>query len=259
VGEDAAQGQLLALAGASVTPVLLGLAAAGGYDELLVRPRPLVRVLVSGDELTRSGASGNGRVRDALGPMLPGLIAQLGGEMSELLYDGGHADTLAAALSNAGGHGGASVIVVTGSTSIGVTDRLRPLLSEAGAQFVVDGVACRPGHPQLLAMPRPATWVTGLPGNPFAALVAAHTLLGPLLAGLAARELPRLPVAVLAGEVPPRRGRTLVVPVSWDGRAARLCGNGRPASLQGAALADALAVVAPDWAPGECVQLILSR
>ncbi|MEU9303819.1 molybdopterin-binding protein [Streptomyces sp. NPDC048269] len=43
------------------------------------------------------------------------------------------------------------VIVVTGSTSVGATDQLRRLLHDAGARMVVDTVACRPGHPQLLA------------------------------------------------------------------------------------------------------------
>ncbi|MFE1802935.1 hypothetical protein ACFW9L_43120 [Streptomyces sp. NPDC059517] len=44
------------------------------------------------------------------------------------------------------------VIVVIGSTSVGATDQLRRLLTEQGARRVVEPVACRPGHPQLLVM-----------------------------------------------------------------------------------------------------------
>ncbi len=260
-GEDAQKGQVLAHSGETIAPVLLGLAAACGYDELLVRARPLVRVVVTGDELAHSGVSGAGLVRDALGPMLPHLIRALGGNLTELLQVGDRAgDGLAAALSPRSNQGAdPSVIVVTGSTSVGVTDHLRPLLREAGARLLVDGVACRPGHPQLLATLGPSTWLVGLPGNPFAAVVAAHTLLAPLLAGLAGRDLPRLPVAELVGDVPTRPGRTVVVPVSWDGATARVLGNSRSASLQGAAQADALAVVPPDWSPNGNVRLILQR
>ncbi|MER7986307.1 molybdopterin-binding protein [Streptomyces noursei] len=76
---------------------------------------------------------------------------------------------------------------MTGSTSVGATDQPRRLLDDAGARMVVDTVACRPGHPMLLAQLPDERWVVGLPGSPYAALVAAHTLLGPLIAGLSGR------------------------------------------------------------------------
>ncbi|WP_329400417.1 molybdopterin-binding protein [Streptomyces lydicus] len=65
------------------------------------------------------------------------------------------------------------IVVVTGSTSVGATDQLRGLLADAGARMVVDTVACRPGRPMLLAELPTGRWLGGLPGNPYAALVAA--------------------------------------------------------------------------------------
>ncbi|WP_406066885.1 hypothetical protein OG462_39260 [Streptomyces sp. NBC_01077] len=79
-GEDADAGDRLAPAGTRIGPALIGLAAACGHDTLPVRPRPRVGLLVSGDELDLSGAPGAGRVLDALGPLLPALVAELGGE-----------------------------------------------------------------------------------------------------------------------------------------------------------------------------------
>jgi molybdopterin molybdotransferase len=93
------------------------------------------------------------------------------------------------------------MIVVTGSTSFGATDQLRQLLVEHGARWVVDAVAVRPGHPQLLAQLPDRRWIVGLPGNPYAALNAAHTLLAPLLAGLTGRPLPALPRIPLTGDI----------------------------------------------------------
>ncbi|MFI9291823.1 hypothetical protein [Streptomyces gardneri] len=80
MGEDAAAGDRLAPAGTRIGPALIGLAAACGHDTLPVRPRPRVGLLVSGDELDLSGVPGAGRVRDALGPLIPALVAELGGE-----------------------------------------------------------------------------------------------------------------------------------------------------------------------------------
>ncbi|WP_148085998.1 molybdopterin-binding protein [Actinocorallia herbida] len=151
------------------------------------------------------------------------------------------------------------VVVVTGSTSVGATDGLRRLLAERDAHWIVDAVACRPGHPQLLARPPGGPYVVGLPGNPFAAPAAAHTILGPLLAGLSGRPLGALPYASLLAPVPVPAGRTRIVPVAWDGPGVRPLGGDRPAFLNGAALCDALAAIPPGAETGAMVPLLPLR
>ncbi|MER5927442.1 molybdopterin molybdotransferase MoeA [Streptomyces mirabilis] len=256
VGEDAVAGARLAAAGTRVGPALLGLAAACGHDTLPVRPRPRVGILVTGDELIPSGRPAPGRVRDALGPLLPPLVHTLGGEVTGVRPVPDHpVGSLATVVLTTSYD--SDVIVVTGSTSVGVTDQLRRLLAEHGARWVVDAVAVRPGHPQLLAQLPDRRWIVGLPGNPYAALTAAHTLLAPLLAGLTGRPLSALPRIPLTGDITTAPGRTRLIPVTWDGATARPVGGHRPAFLHGAALADALAAVPPDWHPHTPVPLLL--
>ncbi|GAA2207511.1 hypothetical protein GCM10009850_029690 [Nonomuraea monospora] len=255
-GEDTPAGASLAPAGTPVGPALLGLAASCGYDELLVRRAPAVRAIVTGDELAQHGLPAPGRVRDALGPLLPPLVAELGGRLDDLVHV---PDEPVSALAKAVDAADAEVVVVTGSTSVGVTDGLRRLLAERDARWIVDSVASRPGHPALLARPRGGPYVVGLPGNPFAALTAAHTLLGPLLAGLSCRPLGALPQVPLLSRVRAPAGRTRIVPVVWDGAGVRAVGGDRPAFLNGAALGDALAAVPHGHEPGEPVPLMLLR
>lgn len=81
-GEEASRDDVLVAVGAPVTPAALGLAAACGYDSLSVRRRPRAALVVSGDELLTSGLPGNGKIRDALGPQLPGWLARLGADMA---------------------------------------------------------------------------------------------------------------------------------------------------------------------------------
>ncbi|MET8682817.1 molybdopterin molybdotransferase MoeA [Streptomyces sp. NPDC004732] len=205
-GEDASVGACLAPAGTRVGPALLGLAAACGYDTLLVRPRPRprprprVRILVTGDELIHAGRPATGQIRDALGPLLPPLVNTLGGEATDVRPVPDHPVGALATAVLATSYD-TDVIVVTGSTSVGATDQLRRLPAEHGARWVVDAVACRPGHPQLLAQLPDRRWTVGLPGNPYAALTAVHTLLAPLLAGLTGRPLPALPHVPLTGGI----------------------------------------------------------
>ncbi|MFJ4340592.1 molybdopterin molybdotransferase MoeA [Streptomyces sp. NPDC088915] len=268
-GEDAAAGDHLAPAGARVGPALLGLAATGGHDTLLVRPRPRVTVLVTGDELDRTGVPAVGRVRDALGPLLPALVTELGAETAPPVYVRDRPGELARKIRNSsrpdttdttgvvGVTGAADITVVTGSTSVGPTDRLRRLLADGGARMVVDTVACRPGHPMLLAELSPERWVVGLPGNPYAALVAARTLLGPLVAGLSGRRLGPLVPMPVRGQVKPTPGHTRLVPVAWDGDGCRIVGGHGAAFLRGAACGDALAALGPGWTDGAPAPVML--
>jgi molybdopterin molybdotransferase len=244
VGEECAAGDLLAGAGTAVSPVVLGLAAALGHDTLSVHPVPTVAALVTGDELAASGRPAPGRVRDAIGPMLPGLVAAAGGRWvgSARVPDGRAA--LTAALTAAG----ADLLLVTGSSGPGPADHLRAVLAAAGAEPVVDGVACRPGHPQALARLPGGALVAGLPGNPFAALVAFLTVAAPALAGLRGRPLPGLAAAPARG-LRPHPSDHRIVPVRIRAGVAEPVGHGGPAMLRGAALADRLAVVPPGGDP----------
>lgn len=245
-GEETAPGERVLAAGTEVTPAVLGMAASLGHDGLEVR-LPTVSVLVTGDEIATNGLPGEGVVRDALGPLLPGVLTWAGAHLERVRMLGDGFGDLGEALATAG----TDVVVVCGSSSKGPADHLRGVLRDLGAEVVVDGVACRPGHPQLLAHSG-ATVFVGLPGNPNAALVASLTLLVPLLSAMSGRPDPSggLAEATLVGEVASRPDDTRLVAVRVRQGRAEPVGHDRPGSLRGAALADAYAVVPPGWLGG---------
>lgn len=257
-GEECPAGAEVLPPGAVLTPAALGLAASLGYDRVAVHRRPRVALLVTGDELVRRGTPPPGRVRDAVGPLLPGVVAWAGGAAQPVTYLPDGRPPLAAALTRAAA--GADAVAVCGASSRGPADHLRPALADLGADVLVDGVACRPGHPQLLArLPGGGPPVVGLPGNPYAAFAACLTLLVPLLERLAgrtppppwrARLAPAPDAARAARRAPARHPRdTRLVPVALDGTRAVPVGHDRPGLLWGAAAADAVAVLPPGGAP----------
>ncbi|GAA5192826.1 molybdopterin-binding protein [Rugosimonospora acidiphila] len=254
-GEDASPGDLLVSAGGPVTPAVMGLAASAGLDTLTVARPPRVRVLLTGDEIVRAGIPGPGQVRDALGPLLPPLLAGFGAEVTGLDLIDDTAGPLTAAMAGAA----EEVVIVCGSSSVGPADHLHAALSRLAATVHVDGVACRPGRPQLLAELGGARWAVGLPGNPFAALVAAYTLPQPLIAGLTGRGLPELPSALVSGATRPLPGQTRLVPVRWGAGSAVVVAHDRSGYLGAAALADALAIIEPGWTPTTPTGLIVLR
>ncbi|MFG2528483.1 molybdopterin molybdotransferase MoeA [Streptomyces sp. NPDC048516] len=248
-GQECRRGDQLLPAGALVTPAVLGLAAAAGYDELTAYRRPRAEVLVLGDELLDHGLPQDGRIRDALGPMLAPWLHALGVEAAAPRHLADDADTLYAAVAESA----ADVVITTGGTASGPLDHVHPTLHRLGAEVLVDGVAVRPGHPMLLARLAPHRHLVGLPGNPLAAVSGLVTLAEPLLRTLAARP-PAAPYRTpLAAPVHGHPRDTRLVPVAYreDERhgltAAPLHFHG-PAMLRGIAAADALAVVPPGGA-----------
>ncbi|WP_103503325.1 molybdopterin-binding protein, partial [Streptomyces sp. SM14] len=265
-GQECRSGTELLPAGTPVTPVVLGLAAAAGYDQLTVHPRPRVEVLVLGDELLHRGLPSGARIRDALGPMAGPWLTALGADVLVTRRLGDDAEALYEAVSTTR----ADLVVTTGSTAAGPVDRLRPVLARLGARLLVDGVAVRPGHPMVLAELPGRQPLVGLPGNPLAAVTGLLTLAAPLVASLAGRELPPLPTAELTEDIAGHDTDTRVLPVRYPlpepaRPAARFSAgfSGRtqarapraeplrfsgPAMLRGVAGADALALVPPGGA-----------
>ncbi|MFC4495694.1 molybdopterin molybdotransferase MoeA [Streptomyces ovatisporus] len=255
-GQECRSGDRLLPTGTHVTPAVLGLAAAAGYDRLTVTRRPRAEVLVLGDELLHQGVPREGRIRDALGPMVEPWLTALGADVLVTRRLGDDAEALHEAVATTT----ADVVVTTGGTARGPVDHLRPTLTRASARLLVEGVRVRPGHPMLLAR-LPAgrgsrqpdgsgPYLVGLPGNPLAALSGLMTLAAPLIRTLADRPAEKPPSASLSDDVQGHPRDTRLVPVTCSpeqSHARPLLYNG-PAMLRGIATATALAVVPPGGA-----------
>ncbi|ADD45951.1 molybdopterin molybdotransferase MoeA [Stackebrandtia nassauensis] len=261
VGEESELDEELLPAGTPVTPAVIGMAATAGYDTIEVRPKPRAAVLVFGDELASEGKPGNGRVRDALGPMMPNLLRRAGaapvpgfcprGPIEDNLDS--HIAVLRAALDDA------DIVCTTGGTMHGPVDHLHPALTALGAKYVVNTVAVRPGFPMLVASLPGQRFVAGLPGNPQSAVVALASLVVPLIAGLSGRVLPPLPRVQLAADIPGRGPDTHLALVRQDatGLAHPLPHTGS-SMLRGLASAVGFAVVEPGESgkAGQSVRLL---
>ncbi|MGW7380376.1 molybdopterin molybdotransferase MoeA [Streptomyces sp. NPDC054794] len=252
-GQECRTGDQLLPVGTLITPAVLGLAAAAGYDTVTVVPRPRVEVLVLGDELLTEGLPREGLIRDALGPMLPSWLRALGAEVTAVRRLGDDAKALRKALTSSN----ADLLVTTGGTASGPVDHVHPTLARIGAELLVDGVKVRPGHPMLLARIRENQHLVGLPGNPLAAVSGLLTLAEPLLRTLAAHPAPEPYALPLRETVHGHPYDTRLIPVMLRGDGARPLHYNGPAMLRGIAAADALAVVPPGGArQGQEVELL---
>lgn len=253
VGDEATSGEELVPAGTVLTPGLIGLAAACGYDTLPVAPAPTVAVVIFGDELLTAGLPGQGRVRDALGPQIPSWLRRLGARPVDGFAPHGpvtdtldaHIHALKLALEQA------DVVCTTGGTMHGPVDHLHPALAALGARYVANTVAVRPGFPMLVAEIPGAgrrgrsAFVAGLPGNPQSAIVALVSLVVPLLAGLTGQPEPPLGSVTLGADVPGRENFTHLALIRVVDGIARPLAHAGSAMLRGLANADGFAVIDP--------------
>ncbi|SCE23469.1 MULTISPECIES: molybdopterin molybdotransferase MoeA [unclassified Streptomyces] len=241
-GQECRSGDQLLPVGTVVTPPVLGLAAAAGYDALVAVPLPRVDVLVLGDELLTAGLPQGGRIRDALGPMLGPWLRSLGAEVSAPQRLGDDAEALRRALTTSD----ADLVLTTGGTAAGPVDHVHPVLAEIGAELLVDGVSVRPGHPMLLArLADGGPYVVGLPGNPLAAVAGLMTLAEPLLRGIAGRPAQDSYHPPVREEVRGHPLDTRLIPVVHRADSVMPLHYSGPAMLRGIAAADGLAVVPP--------------
>ncbi|MHB1164568.1 MAG: molybdopterin molybdotransferase MoeA [Candidatus Nanopelagicales bacterium] len=244
-GEEARAGDVLIDSGTVVGPAHVGLAAAGGHDRLLMVRRPRARVLVFGDELLHEGPARDGRIRDSLGPQLPAWLVRLGVDVVgwQWVADGLEAHVAAVASCH-----DVDLVVSSGGTAAGPVDHLRAAVSATGGQVAIDTVACRPGHPMLLAG-WDGRWLVGLPGNPQAAVVALLTLGQPLCAALQGRRLPALGSVLMTEDVRTHGRTTRLIPCVTAGEHATPTPHIGSGMLRGLAAAEGFAIIPP----GGCI------
>jgi molybdopterin molybdotransferase len=184
-GEDVRAGSVVLAAGCVLRPQELGVAASLGFPQLLVRQRPRVAVLSTGDEVVEPGdARKPGQIFDSNRFSLHGLVEAAGGTVTDYGIVPDLHDVLYARLTEAARS--SDIVLTSGGVSVGDYDLVKAVLQEAGG---IDfwQVAMQPGRP--LAVGRiGAAHFFGLPGNPVASMLTFSLFVRPALWKLAGRR-----------------------------------------------------------------------
>ena len=207
-GEEAKLDDVLISKGSKLNPGRVGLLAASGYDKVEVSIKPKVSLILFGDEIQLSGIPKDGLVRDSLGPQIPAWFEKLGCEVISVEYVSDNLDETISAINRASKI--ADIVATTGGTADGPRDFLHSAIAALNGEVVVDKVACRPGHPQLLATVNKKPLI-GLPGNPQSAVVALMTLGQPLINSMLGVPNNDLPVVISQDKFEAQPGFTRLV------------------------------------------------
>lgn len=179
--EDVARGAEIAPAGRPLRAQDLGLLAAAGVTEVVVRARPTVAIISTGDEVVPPSTRElqPGQVRDATASALAALVAEGGGEPSILGIVPDDLDALTKTLESAVQD--SDMVVVSAGSSVGARDETTAAVESLGGPGIFcHGLSIKPGKPTLLAECSDVP-VIGLPGNPLSALVVFRLVGLPVL------------------------------------------------------------------------------
>ena len=184
-GEDVRAGMIVLSAGSVVRPQEIGVAASLGLAQLLVRQKPRVAILSTGDEVAEPGSARKpGQIFDSNRFSLRGLVEAAGAEAVDDGIVPDQFEELHARLLRAAEH--ADVVLTSGGVSVGDYDLVKSVLQQAGGIHFWQ-VAMQPGRP-LAAGSIGRAHFFGLPGNPVASMLTFHLFVRPALWKLAGRR-----------------------------------------------------------------------
>ncbi|HKH93297.1 MAG TPA: gephyrin-like molybdotransferase Glp [Gemmatimonadaceae bacterium] len=252
-GEDVRAGAVVMRAGTLLGAAHIGVLASVGCAKPLVRRRPRVAILATGDELVSlerfDEVLAGERIVSSNSYSLHAAVSSAGGTAVPIGIAPDDPGALADCLRRAEG---CDLILTSGGVSVGDFDFTREVVTRLGGELSLWRVRMRPGAPlgfgRLFGVP----WI-GLPGNPVSALVTFELFARPLLRSLAGTTRPhRRAVPVVIDEpitlrAPLTHFLRCVLSDGADGSLrARLTGAQSSGMLTSMSSADALLIVPPE-------------
>lgn len=179
VGEDVVATELLLPRSHRLRPYDLGALLAAGHTSVVVKAKPRVAILPTGDELIKPGDEVSpGRIVEFNSTMLSALISEAGGTATILPSASDNPAKLKEALREAlQNH---HLVAIIAGSSAGEHDFTAQIIEEEG-ELLVHGIDVMPGKPAVLGVVQNKP-VVGVPGYPVSAIVVAREIIEPALA-----------------------------------------------------------------------------
>lgn len=175
VGEDVQKGSKLISKGEKLTYVHIGLLALMGITEVVVKRKPRIGVISTGDELINSGQPlSKGKIYDSNSVTISMRLLDFGCEIISSKIIGDEVHKVSEYINNIIDN--VDVIITTGGVSVGKKDIMHEVIKDINANRLFWRVNIKPGTPVIYSMYKNKP-ILSLSGNPFAA-IATFELMG---------------------------------------------------------------------------------
>ncbi len=197
-GDDIRKDELVLNAGTFIAPSHMAMLAAVGVSQVVVSQKPIVSVLVTGNELVEPQYKPQGsQIRNSNGHQLVGQIDRCGGLPNYVGIIDDSKEATCRAVESA--LASSDIVILTGGVSMGDFDYVPEVLKNLGVEIVFKSIAVQPGKPTLFGKLN-RKLVFGLPGNPISSLFQFEMLVKPAILKLMGASKPldfsiKLPLA----------------------------------------------------------------
>ncbi len=173
LGDDIEKGSLLFEAGVTVTPVVAGVLASVGLQNIEVIPYPRVTIISTGSEIIEPGhelrpgqrydsnrtvlyslLEHDGMPANIINHVIPDQRRELEQILRESMED-------------------SDLVITSGGVSMGDFDYIPDVVARLGGEILFHKVTVKPGKPVLIARIG-KSWLIGLPGNPVSVVAGYH-------------------------------------------------------------------------------------
>ena len=180
-GEDIATGMMVLPNGTLLRPSEIGVLASLGYSKVLVIRRPVVAVLVTGDELVDIGQKlSPGKIYNSNAYSIAAQITRYGGNPKILGIGRDSIESIDKKIDEARG---CDMLITSGGVSLGDYDVVKDVLSRRG-EIAVWTVHMKPGKPTAfgtIADGEKKMLHLGLPGNPVSSMITFEQFARPAI------------------------------------------------------------------------------
>jgi len=209
-GEDVKRGELILSQGSLIRPAEVAMLASLGQENVLVKIKPRVAIISTGDELVEVGRTlQKGEIYDSNSYALFSQVLSSGGEPHRLGIARDKTENLLARIEEGLSY---QLLLLSGGVSVGDYDLVTDALKKAGVKMLFWKVAVKPGKPTFFGV-RKGTLVFGLPGYPVSSMVNFENLVRPAIFSMLGRDdWQRIRVkAILKEAVSSRGGRKKII------------------------------------------------
>ncbi len=183
-GEDVKKGELILPQGSLIRPAEVAMLASLGKKNVLVRIKPKVAIVSTGDELVEVGKTlKKGEIYDSNSFGIFSQVLLSGGEPYRLGIARDKKENLLAKIKEGLSY---QLLILSGGVSVGDYDLVADVLRAAGVKMMFWKVAVKPGKPTFFGL-KEDTLVFGLPGYPVSSMVNFENLVRPAIFSMLGR------------------------------------------------------------------------
>jgi molybdopterin molybdotransferase len=206
-GAEIKKGSLALSKNTLLTPGAIGYLAGMGCNEVFVHPKPVVSIIVTGNELQSPGIPLQyGQVYEANSFSLNAALEGIGIRESKIYYCADILEMLTGMLENALIE--SDIVLLTGGVSVGDYDFTVKAAEKCGVDRLFHRIKQKPGKPVYFGK-KDSKVVFGLPGNPASVLTCFYIYVVPVIEKMLGKKgIQKTQIAVSASEIKKPAGIT---------------------------------------------------